>query len=68
MASLIGGCGNLQGPGIGKAHILAGEAENPAGDVEGIFPGLDRRVGVGVTHRLMEGGDQVVMLLPVFIV
>ena len=55
---------------IGVAHVLGGEAHEAARDVERILAGLEhppepveRAVGIGVAQRLVQGGDEVVVLL-----
>ena len=75
VARLIGRHPHLHGPGIRQAHVLRREAQHPPGDVQRILAALqhphhpvDRRVRIRVPHGLMEGGNQVVMLLPVLVV
>ena len=75
VASLIGGDGQLKGPRIGEADILAGKPRDPARDIKGILPGLQHPckpvyggVGVRVAHRLVQGRNEIIMLLAVFIV
>ncbi len=55
---------------VGVSDILRSEPDEPSRDVQRIFSGFEhasepvhRRVGVAVAHRLMERGDDVVMLL-----
>ena len=55
---------------IGIAHVLGGEAHEPPRDVQGILAGLEHApepvegaVGIRVAQRLVEGRDEVVVLL-----
>ena len=56
--------------GIGEADILDGDADQAAGDEERILAALqhagepvERRIGIGAAHRLVPGGDEIVVLL-----
>ena len=60
---------------IGHADILGGEADQAAGDVAGVFAAgqharepIQRRIGIRTTQRLMQRGDQVVVLFPILVV
>ena len=75
VAGLVGGDAYLHGPGIRQAHILRGEAEHAPGNVERIFAAFEhahhpvhRGVRVGIPHGLMQGRDQVVMLLAILVI
>ena len=64
-----------QGLRVGDADVLGGEPDQPARDVERVLAGLhhsgqpiEGRVGVAVPHRLVQGGDEVVVLLAVLVV
>jgi hypothetical protein len=56
--------------GIGVADVLRREPHQSARDVERILAGfeharhpVDRGVGIAVAHRLVQRGDEVVVLL-----
>ncbi len=56
-----------EGAGIGIADIFAGHAHHAPGQVQGVATAVDhprkpvqRAVGVGAAHRLMQGGNLVV--------
>ena len=55
---------------VGQPDVLRGGPHDPPGDVEWVLPGreqpgepVERRVGLGVAQRLVEGRDQVEVLL-----
>ena len=61
--------------GIGEADVLARHPHQPAGEVVGVLAGgehagqpVERGVGVALAHRLVEGGDEVEVLLPRLVV
>ena len=69
VARLLRGDGDGQRLRVGVADVLGGEPHQPPRDVERVLAGLEharepvhRGVGVAVAHRLVEGGDQVVVL------
>ena len=75
MAGLVGRHRDLQPPGIRNAHVLAGEPDHPPGNVQGIFPGFQhpgqpvhRRIRVGIPHGFVEGGNQIVVFFPGFVI
>ncbi len=60
---------------VGEADILGGEADQAAGDVAGVLAAgehagepVERRVRVGAAQRLMQRGDEVVVLLAILVV
>ena len=75
MTGLIDRHGDFQRVRIGKAHVLAGKAGQSSRDIERILPCLqhprqpvDCRVRVGIAHGFVQRGDQIIMLLAVFII
>ena len=75
MAGLVRRHRDLQSLIVRQPDVLAGKADEPAGDEQGILPGLqhpgqpvDGGVRVGIAHGLVEGGYQVVMLLAVLVI
>ena len=70
IGGLHGGDGDAERGGVGEADIFAGHAHQAARDVKRSFAGFEharepvkRGVGIGITHRLVQRGNQVVMLL-----
>ena len=75
VAGLIGGGRDDNGVGIREAHVLRRETQHPAGYVERILSGLEharepvnRGVRIRIAHGLVQGGDEIVMLLSVFVI
>ena len=75
MGALIRGDGKLQRASVGHPDVFAREAHDAPRDVERILSRLEhprkpieRGVRVGITHRLMQRRDQVVMLFPILVV
>ena len=75
VARLIRRDGKLQGTRIGKSHILARKTHDAPRDVQGIFTRfqharepVNRSVGIGISHRLVERRNQIVMLLALLVV
>ena len=65
----------VEGFGGGEADVFDGHADEAAGDVHGVFAGLEhaaepveRGVGVGVADGFVQGGDEVVVLLALLVV
>ena len=74
VAGLVTGDCQLHRIGVRKAHVFRGKADDPAGDVEGVFPGfehagqpVDGRVRVTVSHGFMQCRNQIIMLLPLLV-
>ena len=68
LIGIPGGQCHLQGPGLGHSHILAGEAHETPHHVQRILPTVQHprqpvQGGVRIAHRLVEGRDEVVVLL-----
>ena len=64
-----------QGGGVGQADILGGEADQATGDVARVLAAREHagelvecRVRVRATELFMQGGDEVVVLLPIAVV
>ena len=75
VARVPDGVGEQQRVRVGEADVLAREADAAARDVERVLAALeharepvDRGVGVGVAHRLVQRRDDVVVLLAVLVV
>ena len=75
VARLISRDGKLQSARIGKSHILARKAHDAPRDIQGIFARfqhacepVNRSVGIGISHRLVERRNQIVMLLSLLVV
>ena len=75
VARLIRGHRQFQRAGVREPHILTGKAHHAPRYIQRGLPGLQhagqpvhRRVGIGVAHAFVQGGDQVVVLLALFIV
>ena len=75
MCRILGGHGDGERLRVRVADVLGGKADQPPGDVERILAGLehprhpvDRRVGIAVAHRLVQRGDEVVVLLTALVV
>ena len=69
MDGVLCGDRDRQGLRIGVADVLGREAHEPPRDVERVLAGLDHprepidgRVGIAVAHRLVQRGNQVVVL------
>ena len=70
------GCdGDAQRGGVGEANVFASHAHQTARDVQGSFSGLEHArepveggVRIGITHRLVQRGDEVVVLLSSLVV
>ena len=75
VARLIGREGDLEGAAVREADVLAREADQPPRDVERVLARLeharepvDGGVGVAVAHRLVQGGNEIIVFLAVFVV
>ena len=75
MHGVAGGEAEVEGFGGGEADVFDGHADDAAGDVHGVFAGLEHAaepveggVGVGVADALVQGGDDVVVLLALLVV
>jgi hypothetical protein len=73
--SIPGGYGESEGMGRGQTNIFGGHAQEPPKDNEGVLAGfeqtgriIDGRVRVGGAQALMEGGEEVVMVVAVTVV
>ena len=60
---------------IGQADVLDRHAHQAAGEIQAVFAGfeharqpVERRVGVGGTHALVQGGNQVEVLFAALVV
>ncbi len=72
---VAGGEAEVERFGGGEADVFDGHADDAARDVHGVFAGLEHArepvecgVGIGVANALMQGGDDVVVLLAFFVV
>jgi hypothetical protein len=72
---VAGGEAEVEGFGRGEADVFDGHADDAAGDVHGVFAGLQHAaepveggVGVGVADGFVQRGDDVVVLLALFVV
>ena len=75
VAGLVGGHRDLQGAGVGHADVLRGEPHDAARHVQRVLAGLQHagkpvhgRVRIGVAHGLVQGGDDVVVLLAMLVI
>ena len=75
VAGLVDGDRQSKGVIIGQSDVLGGKPDQPPGDVQGVFPGLqhpgqpvDSCIGIAVSHGFMEGGDQIIMLFTILII
>ncbi len=75
IVGVLGRGGQQQGQGIGLADVLHRHAHQPPGDEQWVLPAVEHAgqpveggVRIGAAHRLMQGGDQVVVLLAVLVV
>src|ERR1017187_8399659 len=75
MHRIAGGEAEVERLGRGQADVFDRHAHDAAGDVHGIFAGLEhaaepveRGVGVGVADGFVQGGDDVVVLLALLVV
>ena len=64
-----------KGVGIGIPHILGGTDDDPSGDEFYILTGIQHpgqvikgRVRIRAPHALYEGGDRIVMIVPVLVI
>ena len=68
IVGVLGGVGDDERLRIGEADVLDRHAHQPARDVERVLAGVEhareiveRRVGIGAAHRLVQRRDQVVV-------
>ena len=70
-----GGDGKGEGMGVGVSYIFRCETDHPSQDIKRVFPAfqhprepIERGVGVGAPHALMEGAYQVVVHLALLVI
>ena len=75
MAGVVSRHCDLQRAGIRQADVFTGEPRHAPCNVERVFTcfqhprePVDRRLRVGVAHRFVERGNDVIVLLPFFVV
>ena len=75
VTGLVDGHRKGQGVRIRHSHVLAGEADESSCDIQRILAPIqhpvhpvDRRVRIAVAHGFVEGGNQVVVFLPVLVI
>ena len=66
---LLGAQAEVERFGSGEADVFDGHADDAAGEIERVFAGgehagqpIERGVGIGVAHALVQRGDEVVVL------
>ena len=75
MTGVIGVDGDVKGVGISQADVFRRKAGDSSGDIQRILSGfqhsgqpVDGSVRIGIAHRLVQGGDDVVVFLAVTVV
>ena len=75
MARLICRDRDLERARVGKPYVLARKAGHSPCDIDRVFARfehsrqpIDRRVGIGIAHRLVQRRDEVVVFLAVFVI